>query len=101
MFINKKPEIGEIRYFAFLSDGYEYLILKVSVLRRWTNKTTHRPVVKTEIKEVILNSSGYYKVGYDTTIDYIWQLQKSEEDAKRLLILGLFGKGFYKEEAPF
>jgi hypothetical protein len=93
MFTKQPPKTGkkngEIRYWAFRdADGKLYLE-KVKCIRKLFDKENDNDYYSCMLLEPISEFRLGMKPGYITYIDHAWQLQKTLEDAQRLLILGV------------
>ena len=94
MFINKYPKTGSkngsVRYYASYYLG-EIELYKVRCTRSWHDRENNSRPVTCEIL-------GYYMTSKkesssdNITVDNIWQLQETREDAIRLMILLIFHK---------
>lgn len=101
MFTNSAPKTGrdngEIRYFAFVGDDYDVTFQKVKCLMRRFDKANGYEVTRCEILDAY-GPNIVYVPGF-TTVDHDWQLQKTKENAMRLLVLEVFNeKSSYKRK---
>lgn len=105
--INKEPvtgtKNGDIRYYSWFSpDDNRISIRKVRVIRKWWDPVNSCYVWTCKILECIIGNDE--TSDGKTRVDHLWQLQETEEDAKRLFFLAIFThgrKGFYEDEKPW
>ncbi len=106
-FINKEPNSGTIngeeRYYCWASQiavDLRIFIYKIKVLRKRYDQVNSKSSWDCEVLRTVL---GEERNGLKFIVDYVWQLQRTEEDAKRLLILGIMSgkETFYSDVAPW
>lgn len=90
--MNKPPKTGEktgeIRYWAFRDPSGQFYLEKVKCLGTMYDKENAHSIYQCELLKPVSKFRLGMKPGYNTVIDYAWQLQKTFEDAQRLLIIG-------------
>jgi len=100
MFINKVPEVGEERYWTFV-DSYRDRnpsIVKVKFLDQRYDKITESNIIEVKIIENIFSN---FSKGIIISLEYSWQLQKTLEDAMKIMILGIFkGENAFFNDCP-
>jgi hypothetical protein len=105
MFINQAPATGtvngEIRYFTFVSwDHKECTFQKVMCRRRWPDKVNGGYATTCGVLDDYSVPPQPDRIGKRTTVDSDWVLQRTYEDAARLLIMQLFNNKSSFEEKP-
>jgi len=104
MFINKMPQPKEERYWAFATLDKEISLFKVKILKRWYDRNSKSTVVTTEVLDIIYSVVAHplssYKIGQRIEMDFVWQLQETLEDAKKLLIMGAFFENAFYYSKP-
>lgn len=102
MFTKSMPELKEERYWIFIDSKGAPSITKVEITRRWYDKVNKSNVIKVNVIE---NIFGSFHKGMRLSIDYPWQLQKTLEDARKVMILAtLSSKGidsFFYDQPPW
>ena len=105
--INSKPSRGEIRYWAFAGQsiqGAVIVLLKVKIDNiKWDYENEY-DIYYCKALDVIVDSLGDYTKGSSVIVDYSWQMQKTEEQARLLLIHTVLTKGqqaFFYKDPPF
>jgi len=95
MFTKSIPKLKEERYWTFVDYDGRPSIAKVKTLRRWYDKVNKATVTKVKVIDDIF---GKFRKGAKIVIDYPWQLQKTLEDAMRVMIIAIFHS---KRNYPF
>jgi hypothetical protein len=102
MFTKSIPELKEERYWIFIDSKGAPSIAKVKTIRRWYDKTSKTNITEVDVIENIFG--GFHK-GMRLNIDFPWQLQKTLEDAMKVMILAIFSSrgadSFFWNEAPW
>lgn len=92
MFTREKPKTGkktgEVRYWAFRDATGNFYLEKVKCLRTRYDGENDYYIYDCELLEPVSKFRIGMKPGYKLTIDHSWQLQKTLEDAQKLLIFG-------------
>lgn len=96
MYSNDEPKIHEERYFIMVEQSRGPTLAKVVVENRWEDKDAGGMVNKIKI---IQKHFSPWSVNAVIHIDYDWQLPKTLEDAKRIMMLGIFSRGGDAHEA--
>lgn len=100
MYSNSLPEAGEIRYWCFFSLEVEPFLLRFEVIDTWYDEAINTTVATSK---VIKSYIGDYKVSQTIELDTPWQMQKTLENARRVMIMGIF-KGlntFFYSDPPW
>jgi hypothetical protein len=103
MFMNKPPKTGkngEIRYWAFRDPSGQFYLEKVKCLRTTYDKENGHYIYRCELQSPVSTFRLGMKPGYNTVIDYAWQLQKTLEDAQKLLIIGTLKEADFLTSKP-
>lgn len=95
----------EERYWCFVTTANTVMImLKVRVIRRYKDKENNVYVMKCIIIETFPGiKNEAYKIGNIVRLDFPWQLQKTLEDARRVMIMGIFKArdAFFYDQPPW
>lgn len=87
MFTKSMPELKEERYWIFIDSKGAPSIAKVKTIKRWYDKVSKLNVIKVDVIE---NVFGSYHKGMRLGLNNLWQLQKTLEDARKLMVLAIF-----------
>lgn len=108
--IDEEPANGEKRFWAFASyfptrpESDNIFILQVKVKESVYDEDNADYYYDCEVIKVIEDNMGVYFPGREVMIDFAWQLQKTEEQARLLLIHTVLTEGpeaFFYADAPF
>lgn len=104
MFTKEKPKTGkkngEVRYWAFRDATDRFYLNKVKCLRTRYDGEAGYYVYDCELLEPVSEFRIGMKPGFKLTIDYAWQLQKTLEDAQRLLIISALKDAIFFTSKP-
>lgn len=107
--VNEKPEHGEDRYWTFISPGTQLnkhfiLLAKVVVENITWDYENEYDIYHCRVTDIFADSRKKYEEGEVIIVDHAWQLQKTIEQAKKLIFYTLFKAGvdaFFYGKAPF
>ena len=87
MYSNDEPKIGEERFLTHVDYDGNPSISKIKVVNRWADQDAGGMVNKVKVIDSLF---GGWHAPLVLHIDYDWQLQKTLEDAKRVMFIGIF-----------
>lgn len=104
MLINEPPKTGkktgEIRYWALRDAVGNFYLEKVKCLRTIYDKENGYYIYQCELQGPVSKFRLGMKPGYNMVVDHAWQLQKTLEDAQRLLIIGALKEADFLASKP-
>jgi hypothetical protein len=91
---------AEIKYWCFVELDGEPVLLKVEILKFLHDKVTRKLIgAKVKGHKTFLGRPPVHIFN----VEWLWQLQDTLEDAKRVMIMGVFkgSDAFFKPEPPW
>jgi len=96
---------GEERFYVFLTDYGSFSIdnitfCKVKCVRRWYDKNNEYYVIDGIILEEYFSEG---RIGKKTVIDHVWQLQRTKQEAQKILMILVMNYGAhlsYNDKIP-